>query len=117
MLLSKPRYDKAEFARRGDEIYERDIRARVEATDEWKFVVIDIEGLPWRRRGRAMLADGSESVFDIYEATVFWDGRPRRVVVDETDCAPLAGMALLDGCELTIQIVDGGAVTITRLPP
>jgi len=27
-------------------------------------------GLPWRRRGRALLADGSESVFDIYEATV-----------------------------------------------
>ena len=27
-------------------------------------------GLIWRQRGRALLADGRESVFDIYEATV-----------------------------------------------
>jgi predicted aspartyl protease len=32
-------------------------------------------GLPWRRRGRAVLADGSESVFDIYEGVVVWDGK------------------------------------------
>ena len=43
MLISQPRYSKAEFARRGDEIYERDIRARLEATDDGKFVVVDIE--------------------------------------------------------------------------
>jgi clan AA aspartic protease len=29
-------------------------------------------GLVWHRRGRALLADGSESVFDIYEAKVDW---------------------------------------------
>ena len=40
-------------------------------------------GLPWRQRGRALLADGSESVFDIYEATVDWDGEARRIAVDE----------------------------------
>ena len=39
--------------------------------------------LVWRRRGRAMLADGSNSVFDIYEATVTWNSRPRRIAVDE----------------------------------
>lgn len=38
-----PRYSKEEFARRGDEIYERDIRHRVTTSDEGKFVVIDIE--------------------------------------------------------------------------
>ena len=48
-------------------------------------------GLVWRRRGRALLADGSESVFDIYEATVVWDGKARRVPVDEAETAPLAG--------------------------
>ena len=57
-------------------------------------------GLVWRRRGRATLADGSDSVFDIYEATVIWDGRPRRIAVDEADCDPLVGMSLLYGCEL-----------------
>lgn len=39
----QPHYPKEEFARRGDEIYERDIRPSLEAGDEGKFVVIDIE--------------------------------------------------------------------------
>ena len=43
MPVSQPRFSKEEFARRGDEIYERDIRPRVEPADEGKFVVIDIE--------------------------------------------------------------------------
>ena len=42
-MKPQPRYSKEEFARRGDEIYERDIRPRIEAGDEGKFVVIDIE--------------------------------------------------------------------------
>lgn len=43
MAVSQPRYSKEEFARRGDEMYERDIRPQVEAGNEGKFVVIDIE--------------------------------------------------------------------------
>jgi len=43
MAVSQPRYSKEEFARRGDEIYEHDIRPHVEAGHEGKFVVIDIE--------------------------------------------------------------------------
>ena len=43
MSISKPRYSKEEFARRGDEIYDRDISPHVEPADEGKFVVIDIE--------------------------------------------------------------------------
>ena len=39
----QPRYSKEEFARRGDELYERGIRPQVEAGNEGKFVVIDIE--------------------------------------------------------------------------
>jgi len=73
-------------------------------------------GLPWRRRGRALLADGNESVFDIYEATVIWDGTARRVSVDEVDVMPLVGMALLYGYELTVQIVEGGRVLLKPLP-
>lgn len=42
-----------------------------------------------------MLADGSDSLFDIYETTVIWHGRPKRVPVDEVDCDPLIGMSLL----------------------
>jgi len=43
VVKSQPRYSKEEFARRGDEIYEREIRPRVETGDEGKFVVIDID--------------------------------------------------------------------------
>src|SRR5262245_27799848 len=77
--------------------------------------VIAALGLPWRRRGRALLADGNESVFDIYEATTIWDGSPRRISVDEVDVMPLVGMALLYGYELTVQIVEGGKVLIKPL--
>ena len=73
-------------------------------------------GLVWRRRGRAMLADGRDSLFDIYEATVTWNSRPRRIAVDEADCDPLVGMSLLYGCELNVQVVDGGRVVTCPLP-
>jgi len=43
MSAPQPYYSKKEFARRGDEIYERDIRPHVTVGDEGKFVVIDIE--------------------------------------------------------------------------
>lgn len=73
-------------------------------------------GLPFRRRGRAFLADGSESIFDIYEGTVIWDGQPQRIAVDEADADPLIGMRLLAGFELIIEVVAGGQVTIRALP-
>ena len=43
MAVSQPRYSKEEFARRGDELYERDLRPHVEAGNAGKFIVIDIE--------------------------------------------------------------------------
>ena len=73
-------------------------------------------GLVWRRRGRALLADGRESVFDIYEATVVWDGQARRIPMDEAETAPLVGMSLLEGYELTVQVRSAGKVTIRALP-
>jgi hypothetical protein len=42
-VIRQPRYSKEEFARRGDEIYERSIRAQVEQGNKGKFVAIDIE--------------------------------------------------------------------------
>ena len=38
-----PRYSKEEFARRGNEIYEREVQPRLSAQDAGKFVAIDIE--------------------------------------------------------------------------
>ena len=43
MASTKRRYSKAEFARRGDAIYENEVRPQLKANDEGKFVAIDIE--------------------------------------------------------------------------
>ena len=72
--------------------------------------------LPWRRRGLALLADGSECVFDIYQATVVWDRRRRSIPIDGADTTPLVGTALLEGSELKVQVRAGGMVTIKPLP-
>jgi hypothetical protein len=43
MSALQPRYPMEEFARRGDEIYDREIHPNLTAQDEGKFVLIDIE--------------------------------------------------------------------------
>jgi clan AA aspartic protease len=72
-------------------------------------------GLMWSQRGRAFLADGSETVFDIYEPTVDWDDEARRISVDQAETVPLVGMSLLRGYELVIQVQPGGNVTVRAL--
>ena len=72
--------------------------------------------LRWQTFGRGILADGSVSVFDVYQAKVVWDGRVRPVFVDEFDAPPLIGMALLRGYEYKMQVRARGKVTIKRLP-
>ena len=69
-------------------------------------------GLPVVGDGEATLADGSEAVFDVHSVTVLWDGQSRYVEADATGGTPLAGMLLLDGHNLNIQVRDGGRVVI-----
>ena len=71
--------------------------------------------LPWRGRGRALLADGSETVFDLYEATMLWHQESRRIRVDEAETEPLIGIALLEGSKLNIEVREGGRVIIELL--
>ncbi|MBA2594063.1 MAG: clan AA aspartic protease [Gammaproteobacteria bacterium] len=73
-------------------------------------------GLPWLGRQRAKLGDGSERFFDVYAATILWDGQVRTVETDATDTEPLVGMCLLAGHEVRIRVLDGGNVTIEGLP-
>ena len=65
--------------------------------------------------GKATLADGSECIYDRYQATVVWDGKPIEVFVDEMDADSLVGMRLLNGYELKVQVRPEGKVTIKRL--
>ena len=43
MAVLEPRYTKEEFARRGQDLYERAVRPHVGSEDDGKFVAIDIE--------------------------------------------------------------------------
>jgi clan AA aspartic protease len=77
--------------------------------------IIAALSLPPRGHDFATLADGSETLFDFYEALVHWDGSLRTVVALAADGVPLVGMALMEDYEVTIQARPGGAVTITAL--
>ena len=74
-------------------------------------------GLRFRSVDRAILADGSTCVFRVYVGLLTWDGKVRRILVDEADTDPLVGMRLLIGHELKMQIRARGKVRIKRLPP
>jgi hypothetical protein len=43
VTVRQPRYSKEEFSRRGDEIYESQVRSQIEAENYGKIVAIDIE--------------------------------------------------------------------------
>lgn len=72
--------------------------------------------LPHIGRGRAILANGAEALFDVYEVTILWEGQPRVVEVDAADADALVGMALLYGHELRLPVLDGSTFTIQVLP-
>ncbi len=93
-------------------------------------------GLRWHRFGRAILADGSESAFNIFKGVVLWDryslpmyladgnpinvrvfdgllrwtGQERPLPIQETDGDILLGMSFLYGARLLIDVLDGGSV-------
>ena len=69
-------------------------------------------GLDFRGTGWAILADGSETTFDVYDVAVLWDGQPRYVETDAADATPLVGMRMLARHNLNIDVEDGGRVVI-----
>src|SRR5262249_49265379 len=73
-------------------------------------------GLAWLCRQPGILADGRVEYFDVYVATVIWDGQPRTVEVEAVDAEPLVGMSLLEHHTLRIDGLNGGTGTITQLP-
>jgi clan AA aspartic protease len=65
---------------------------------------------------RVMLADGSVIRLNYYRATVLWEGVARKILVLDADGAPLVGMSLLYGNRVTLDVVDGGCVSIEPMP-
>ena len=71
--------------------------------------------LPWTGIDRGTLGDGSEVNFEVYAATIIWDGQYRNIPVNEAEIDPPVGMSLLYGYDLRIRAVEGGNVTIKAI--
>lgn len=56
MSVKQPRYSVEETARRGDEIYERQVRAQVEADNQGRVVAIDVESGAYMVDDNALVA-------------------------------------------------------------
>jgi clan AA aspartic protease len=71
--------------------------------------------LTWHYRDFGTLGDGSEVVFELYKASVIWDGQNKIIDVVASDADPLVGMGLLYGFKLQVEAVEGGRVTIEAM--
>ena len=76
--------------------------------------ITDLE-LPWYFRDVGTLGDGSEVIFEMYKATVIWDGQTKIIDVAASETDPLVGMSLLYGFKVQIEAVERGTVTIEAL--
>ena len=89
MTVRQPRYSKEEFARRGTEIYDADIRSQVETDHQGKFVAIDIETRHWdmdaddytaTERLLRQLPDAQIWLVRVGHRAAYRIGGPRRIV-------------------------------------
>jgi clan AA aspartic protease len=71
--------------------------------------------LPWIFSDSVMLGDGSEVIFEMYQATVIWDGKFKVVDVAASESEPLLGMSLLYGFKLHVEAVECGIVAIESI--
>ena len=61
------------------------------------------------------MANGERIIWDTWDGMVVWHGRVRDILVFEVDQAPLVGMELFAGSQLTVQVRNGGDVLIREL--
>lgn len=77
-----------------------------------------VNRLQWTPTGVTLMrfADNSEAQTTTYDEIILWDGMERIVTIAELDGDPLIGTDLLYDHEVIIQFINGGRVTVTRLP-
>ena len=78
--------------------------------------IVDELELPWSYSDFATLGDGSQTLFDVHDATIIWDGQFREIEINSADTDPLLGMKMLRGFRLQVDTIQGGLVTIEALP-
>jgi clan AA aspartic protease len=72
--------------------------------------------LRFQQRQTYTLGDGSDVEFDVYLATVLWEGHDRDIAVLAAEGDVLTGMRMLRGHRLLIDVIDGGDVLIEARP-
>ena len=77
--------------------------------------IIELLELPWIFSDFVTLGDGSEVIFQMYRATVIWDGQFKVVDVAASESEPLLGMSLMYGFKLQVEAVELGIVTIESM--
>jgi predicted aspartyl protease len=75
-------------------------------------VLIATLRLTFRESVEFVLGDSSPVQFYTYVATVLWDGETKNILVLASEGGPLVGMSMLYGYRVTLDVLDGGAVTI-----
>lgn len=70
MSLLQPRYNKDEYARRGTEMYEQQIRPQVEKNNQGRIVAIDIESGAYELAGDTLTA--SEMLLSHHPEAQIW---------------------------------------------
>lgn len=61
------------------------------------------------------LGNGAIALMGVYDGWIEWEGRARRIPIHASDGDPQIGLALLRGCRLCVDFVDGGRVTLEPL--
>lgn len=79
------------------------------------FVTIERLGLQPQGILQVVLADGNAVETETFSAQVELDGELRDVYVVHTETQPLIGMSFLENHQLTIEVRDGGAVSVQPL--
>jgi clan AA aspartic protease len=77
--------------------------------------LIDELELNWLDEAPLTLADGNEYSANAYFADVVWDGRRKRIVVDEAEVKPLIGTGLLAGHKLEMEFKLDGELRLESL--
>lgn len=77
--------------------------------------LIDDLGLEFIGSRNAVLGDGSEVLMDTYFGQIIWHGRPRLIMVLESEGGPLLGMELLEGSDLALRVIPHGPVQIEEI--
>lgn len=74
-------------------------------------------GLTYGGRRTVILASGEMTGLDAYTAVVSWEGQHRDVLVLESISESLAGMSLLQGSRVTLDVWVGGEVLVEQSSP